>query len=266
MGGDVDVRFRVLGPFEVLVDGRARSLGGAKPRALLAALVIDAGHVVAADHLMDVLWGDSPPERAHSTLQKYVHQVRSIIDPGRTTDGDRVLVSSPPGYLLTVGPDDVDAARFERLVAEGQRCMAELELERASACFDEALGLWRGAAWAEFADEDFARVDAARLDNLRALAIDGRAEIGLATGRHAELVADLEATVAAYPLRERPRAQLMLALYRCGRQADALRAYQGFRRYLAEEVGLEPSPALQDLDAAIATRTYRFCTPFTLRR
>ena len=255
LGGDGEVRFRVLGALEATVAGRAVALGGAKPRALLAALLINANRVVSADLLVEVLWGDGPPGRATSTVQKYVSELRAILDPGRAEAGDRVLVTRPPGYLLSLTADQLDAARFEQLVAEGQRWAAEEDFDQAEAYFDEALGLWRGSAWAEFADQEFARVEAARLESLRAMAMERRAEVGLAAGRHAQLLADLEATVAAYPLRERPRAQLVLALYRCGRQADTLRAYQDFRRYLADEVGLEPSSALQELDVAVATRS-----------
>jgi predicted ATPase/DNA-binding SARP family transcriptional activator len=249
------LHFSVLGPLEATIAGRPVALGGPKPRRLLAALLVNANRVVSADLLVDVLWGDMAPEKATSTVRKYVYELRATLDPGRAETGDRILVTRPPGYLLAVAPDQLDAARFEQLVAEGERWAAESDLERALACFDDSLALWRGPAWAEFADQEFALVEAARLASLRALAVESRAEVGLAAGRHDSMVADIEAAVRAYPLRERPRAQLMLALYRCGRQADALRAYQDFRRYLAEEVGLEPSPALQELDAAIATRS-----------
>ena len=255
MGEPAELQFQVLGPLEVLIGGRAVALGGPKPRTLLAALLADPNRVVSTDRLVDVLWGNRPPERSHTTLQKYVHELRSAIDPDRRSGGDRVLLSRPPGYVLVLEPDQIDAARFERLLADGQRRSDRLELDWAKACFDEALALWRGPAWADFTDEEFARVEAARLDSLRALAAESRAEVGLAAGEHAELLADLEATVAAHPLRDRPRAQLMLALYRCGRQADALRAFQDFRRFLAEEIGLEPSAAIQELDGAIATRS-----------
>jgi predicted ATPase/DNA-binding SARP family transcriptional activator len=255
MDGEGELQFRVLGSLEATVAGRSVALGGPKPRSLLAALLVNANRVVSADFLVQVLWGDGAPELATSTVRKYVYGLRAALDPRRAEDGDRILMTRAPGYLLAVTPAQLDAAGFEQLVAEGQRWAAQSELERAETCFDESLALWRGPAFAEFADQEFARIEAARLESLRALAIESRAEVGLAAGRHAPLLAALEAAVAAYPLRERPRAQLMLALYRCGRQADALRAFQEFRRYLAEEVGLEPSPALQELDAAIAIRS-----------
>jgi DNA-binding SARP family transcriptional activator len=254
MGDVLEVDFRVLGSLEVFAAGRPVLLGGPKPRAVLAALLVEANHVVSADRLIDVAWGDAPPERALSTLQKYVHQLRSAIDPDRVKRGDRVLVTRPPGYVLQTRSEEIDAARFERLLGEAQRYAAATDFAAATTRFDKALDLWRGAAWAEFADQDFARVEATRLEGLRAQAIEDRAEVALAAGRHAELIADLEAAVARYPLRERPRAQLMLALYRCGRHTEALRAYQEFRLFLADEVGLEPSVALQELERSIVTQ------------
>ena len=162
-----------------------------------------------------------------------------------------MLRTCAPGYILHVDPEQVDATRFERLVTDARQTAARGDLARAATALDEALGLWRGPAWAEFADDEFARTEVARLDELHAVAWEARAEIGLAAGRHAELIGDLEATAAQHPLRERPHAQLMVALYRSGRQTDALRVYQAFRRHLADEVGLEPSPALRDLEASM---------------
>src|SRR6516164_2938976 len=237
------VQFRVLGPFEVLVDGRPAPLGGARQRLVLAGLVASANAVVPSDRMIDIVWGDEPPGAALSTLQKYVHRFRASL-------GDRLLTRAP-GYLLRVDGGESDASRFESLLTCATQLSAAGELGEAMAAFDEALGLWRGPAWAEFADFDFARAEVARLDGLQATAIDDRMEVALAAGCHAELIGELEATVALYPLRERPRAQLMLALYRSGRHADAIRAYDAFRRYLGEEVGLEPSASLAQLADAI---------------
>jgi DNA-binding SARP family transcriptional activator/WD40 repeat protein len=237
------VLFRVLGPFEVVVDGHAAPLGGARQRLVLAGLVANANAVVSTDRLIDIVWGDEPPTTALSTIQKYVHRLRASV-------GNRLLTRAP-GYLLRIDAGESDASRFESLLAAATRLTTAGELDDAIATFDDALGLWRGPAWAEFADLDFARVEVARLDGLQATAIDDRMEVALAAGRHAEVIGELEATVARYPLRERPRSQLMLALYRAGRQADAIRAYDAFRHYLGEEVGLEPSASLGQLAEAI---------------
>jgi DNA-binding SARP family transcriptional activator/class 3 adenylate cyclase/energy-coupling factor transporter ATP-binding protein EcfA2 len=237
------VLFRVLGPFEVLVDGRAAALGGARQRVVLAGLVANANAVVSTDRLVDMVWGDEPPDTALTTVQKYVHRLRAAL-------GDRIVTRSP-GYVLRIEDGETDVARFESLLVDATRLTTAGELGDATVAFDAALGLWRGLAWADFADFDFARAEAARLEGLRATAIEDRTEVALAAGRHAELIGELEAAVGRYPLRERPRAQLMLALYRSGRHADALRAYDAFRRYLGEEVGLEPSASLAQLNDAI---------------
>jgi DNA-binding SARP family transcriptional activator/WD40 repeat protein len=248
----LSVEFKVLGPLEVVCNGRVVPLGGARQRLVLAALVASANAVVSADRLIDIVWGDEPPDSALSTLQKYVYRLRGAIDPGTGAAGSGGrLLTRAPGYLLRIDANESDAARFEQLLGGAQRRAAAGDFIGATVVFEEALGLWRGPAFAEFADLDFIRGEVARLDGLRAVAVEDRVEVGLAAGRHAELVGELEATVAAYPLRERPRAQLMLALYRCGRQAEALRAYEAFRRYLGEEVGLEPSEALVRLADAI---------------
>jgi predicted ATPase/DNA-binding SARP family transcriptional activator len=238
------VLFQVLGPFEAVVDGDVVPLGGARPRLVLAALAARANSVVSSDRLVDIVWGDAPPESAHSTLQKYVYRLRSAVGAER-------LVTRAPGYLLRIGEGESDASRFESLVAAAARLGAAGDLDEAHSSFDAALAMWRGPAWGEFADFDFARGEVARLDGLRAAAIDDRTEVALAAGRHAEVIGGLEAIVEEHPLRERPRGQLMLALYRAGRQADALRAYEAFRRYLGEEVGLEPSAQLVHLADAI---------------
>ncbi len=238
------VLFQVLGPFEAVVDGDHVALGGARQGLVLAALVARANAVVSTDRLVDIVWGDEPPESALSTVQKYVYRLRSVVGPDR-------LVTRPPGYLLRVGEGESDASCFESLLAIASRLGAAGELVEAKSSFDAALALWRGPAWGELADLDFARGDAVRLEGLRAAAIEDRIEIALAVGRHAEVIGELEAIVADYPLRERPRGQLMLALYRAGRHADALRAYEAYRRYLGEEVGLEPSAHLVQLADAI---------------
>jgi DNA-binding SARP family transcriptional activator/class 3 adenylate cyclase/WD40 repeat protein len=237
------VEFRVLGSFEVLRDGRAAALGGARQRLVLAGLVAHANAVVSTDRLVDIVWGDAPPGTALTTLQKYVYRLRASV-------GDRLLTRAP-GYLLRVEVGESDSSRFEALLADAARLTTAGELSDAIATFDAALGLWRGPAWAEFADFDFARGDVSRLEGLRATATEDRMEIALAAGRHGEVIGELEAAVARYPLRERPRSQLMLALYRSGRHAEAMRAYDAFRHYLGEEVGLEPSASLAQLANAV---------------
>ena len=245
-------QFRVLGPLEVTVEGRPAVLGGSRQRLVLAALVVHANTAVSVDRLIDIVWGDEPPSSALTTLQKYVHRLRTAIDPGRAAaDPEGRLVTRAPGYLLRVSDGDYDAARFEALVADAQRKAAGGDLPGAMSTFDEALGLWHGAALADFGDQDFARPEVARLEGLRAVAVEDRVEVALAAGRHAEVIGELEATISTWPLRERPRAQLMLALFRCRRHAEALRVYEAFRRHLSEEVGLEPSEALVDLADAI---------------
>jgi predicted ATPase/class 3 adenylate cyclase/DNA-binding SARP family transcriptional activator len=246
------VKFLVLGPLEVLDGDTPVRLGGVKQRRLLAVLLVHANTVVSVDRLVDILWGDEPPVDAAATLQNYVPRLRATLEPGRAAgDPGTVLLTCPPGYLLHADQDQVDASDFERLVAEAQCRAAEDEPARAAAMLAEALGLWRGGAFAEFADEDFARGEAVRLEELRLVALEDRIESHLSLGRHAEAIGELEALIARYPLRERLRAQLMLALYRCGRQGDALRAYQALARDLGEELGITPSPELVRLEEAV---------------
>jgi DNA-binding SARP family transcriptional activator len=249
----VGVEFRVLGSLEARSAGGAVKIGGAKQRALLAVLLVHANSVVSVDRLADVLWGDAPPSDAAAALQTCVSRLRAALEGAARGQGSG-LATRAPGYVLCVDPDQVDASRFERLVHQGLRLTDEHELATAAATLDEALRLWRGRAFVEFADDEFARTEALRLEELRRVAIDGRVEANLMLGYHQELVGQLEGTVAADPLRERPRAQLMLALYRCGREAEALRAYQEYRRHLADELGIEPSRELASLEEAILLR------------
>ena len=249
MEGSDRVEFRVLGPLEALVDGRSVPLGAAKQRLVLAALLAGGNTVVSVDRLVDIVWGEIPPDSAERTLQKYVYRLRGAIEPGRAPgDPATTLLTRPPGYLLELQPGQLDAARFTDLIGKARRRATNGELTAASVLLEEALGLWRGSAWAEFAEFDFARAEVSCLEGQRAGATEDRTDIELALGHHAELIGELEATVARYPLRERSRAQLMLALYRSGRQAEALRTYHAFRSYLIDEIGLEPSAALQRLE------------------
>jgi DNA-binding SARP family transcriptional activator len=239
------MEFRILGPLEVYAAGQAVPLGGTKQRALLAVLLLNANRVVSVDRLIDELWGEQPPATASHTIQVYVSQLRKVLGAGD------VLVTRSPGYLLRVEPDQLDLHRFERDLEEGRRALNEGDPRAAAARLRKALELWRGEALADFSFEPFAQAAISRLEELRLVAVEERIEADLALGRHAELVGELSSVVAAHPLRERPRAQSMLALYRAGRQAEALRAYQDARTVLVEQLGIDPSPALQELEKAI---------------
>jgi len=235
------MEFAILGPLEVRDGPAPVRVPGAKERALLADLLVNAGRVVPADRLVEDLWGDDPPGNPANTLQGRVSALRRALGPA-----GGALVTRPPGYLLEAGPEQVDAGRFERLVAEATAAPAG-EGPRPARQLEEALGLWRGPALAEFADQPWAQAEAARLEELRLAATEALVELRLAAGGHAGLVGELEGLVAAHPTRERLRGQLMVALYRSGRQADALGAYQQAREVLAEELGIDPSPELQRL-------------------
>lgn len=235
-------RFGLLGPLELYGAGRPVAIGGPQQRRLLAALLVQAGQVVPADRLVAVLWGDDPPPNALGSLRTYVSRLRDALGGGRD-----LLVTRPPGYALRADPEQVDARRFERLLADAGPTAAERPAAALS-MLDEALGLWRGPALAEFADDGFARPEALRLEQLRLTAIEARVEARLALGQHAAVTGELEAYIERHPYRERPRAQLMLALYRSGRQADALAAYQAFRELLANDLGLAPGPELRALE------------------
>ena len=242
-GIEVALDVRILGPLDVQVDGRSLPLGGPQQRAVLAVLALQAGHVVSTARLIDELWGEQVPGSAKPVLQGYVSNLRKAIGA--------VLVTRAPGYALELEPEQLDLHRFERLLGEGQADRAGGRAEAAAAKLREALALWRGPALADFAYEQFAQAAIVRLEELRLTALEERIEADLALGRHAQLVGELEGLVAEHPLRERLRGQLMLALYRSGRQAEALEAYQQARRTLVEELGIDPTPALQALERAI---------------
>ena len=242
------MEFGILGPFEVYGDsGRGVKLPAGRERALLAVLLLHRGEVVSTDALVDALWGEAPPSTVAKALQGYVSHLRRLLDePGR----DGILLTQPPGYVLRVDDDRVDARRFEVLAARGWR---ELDATPATALatFEEALALWRGPALGEFAFAEFAQAEIRRLEELRLETVEGRIEAMLRLGRHGAVVAELATRVEAHPLRERLRGQLMLALYRSGRQAEALEVYREGRTLLSDELGLEPGTELQRLERAI---------------
>jgi len=242
------IDYRILGPLEVSADGQVIDIGGPKQRALLAILLLRANEPVPRDVLVHELWGERPPAGARGSVEVYVSRLRKAL--GAAGNG-HVVVTRPGGYCLQLADGQLDVDRFERLVAEGRSALAGNAPEQADASLRAALRLWRGNAFGDLSCEPFAQVETGRLEELRLGAVEDRIEADLALGRHADLVSELEALVATHPLRERLHGQLMIALYRCGRQADALEAYQAARRTLVEELGLEPGPALQRLEGAI---------------
>ena len=234
------VEFRLLGPLEVTEHDRPLEIGGGKQRSLLAVLLLHANEVVSTDQLIDALWGESAPATVAKSIQVYVSRLRKQL-------GDGPLVTRPPGYLLRVDPSELDIARFEQLVAEA----GSADPETAARKLRQALALWRGPPLADLAYEPFAQSEIARLEELRLGALEQRIDAELATGRHAELVGQLEALAKQHPQRERLSAQLMLCLYRCGRQAEALETYQSARRALVDDLGIEPGRPLRELHRAI---------------
>ena len=242
--------FRILGPLEVLVGGTSVSLGGQRYRRLLAALVVNAGHVVPVDRLIDALWAEDPPKRAPEMLHARVSELRRTLRMAGVSSAD-LLVTRRPGYLLDLGPDQIDARRFEAIAADGRRALDTGNLPAGAAILRQALRLWRGPALSDVADLPFARPEAARLDTLRLQVLEHRLDAELAIGRHGDASAELESLVAEHPFRERFWVQLMLALYRSGRQGEALGAYQRARRLLLEELGIDPGSDLQEMEAAI---------------
>jgi DNA-binding SARP family transcriptional activator len=246
------VDFRILGPLDVVDAGRPIELGPPKQRALLAALLVRANQVVSLDRLIDDLWGAEPPPAATGSLQAYVANLRRILEPDRAPRAPaQVLASRAPGYVLQLTGDQLDAARFAGALAIARNQLAAGAARSAYAGLTAALGLWRGPALADVAHWDFAAAEIARLEELRLLGSEAYAEAGLALGRHAEMVAALEALVEQAPLRERVRELLALALYRSQRQADALHLIAATRRLFVTELGIEPGTALRDLQRAI---------------
>jgi DNA-binding SARP family transcriptional activator len=245
------VEFRVLGPLEVRNNGKSLALGGTKQRSLLAILLLNANEVVSSDRLIDELWGAAAPGTAQKALQVHVSQLRKVLEPDRPSSECRLLVTRSPGYLLQVEPGQLDLGRFEALAHEGREALSRGDPEHAARVLGEALGLWRGPPLAEFSYADFAQREISRLEGLRLAALEDRIQANLDRGRHAEVIGELERLVAEEPLRERPRAQLMLALYRAGRQAEALEAYRDARQALTEELGIEPGRELKELEAQI---------------
>jgi DNA-binding SARP family transcriptional activator len=238
------VEFRILGPLEVWRDGRPVQIEGAKERALLAFLLLHAGEPVSVDRLIDELWGNSPPATARKSVQVRVAGLRRALR-------DDVLLTRGDGYVVRLEPNQLDLHRFEQLLAVGDDALAAGDPSTAVATLHEALALWRGPALADFAYDSFAQPAIARLEELRVHALERRIEARLALGHHAGVSVELKGLIAAHPFRERLRGQLMLALYRDGRQAEALDVYRRTRQEFVAELGIEPGPMLQQLHQAI---------------
>jgi DNA-binding SARP family transcriptional activator/streptogramin lyase len=250
--------FGVLGPLEIRAEGRPLPLGGPKQRALLALFLLHANEVVSRDRLVDGVWGERPPSTIAAVLNVYLSKLRKLL--GAQGSG-AALVTCPHGYMLQIEPEQLDLQRFERLVREGGEAHASGKVQLAETRLGEALTLWRGPPLEDLAHAPFAAPCIGRLDELRLSALEERIEAGLALGRHSDLVPELTALVAEHPRRERLRAQLMLALYRAGRQSEALEAYREGRRLLAEEVGIDPGPELQSLERAILVQDPSLAAP-----
>ncbi len=238
------MEFGILGPLEVVADDRVLDLGGGRRRAVLAALLLHANETVSVDRIIDAVWGASPPRTANKAVQGHVFALRKTLGAGR-------INTNRAGYTLEVRSGELDADRFRQLLGDARRSRAAGDAAQAGRTLRQALGLWRGRPLADLAYADFAQAEVGHLEELRVAALEERIDADLALGAHADLVGELEVLVREHPLRERLRGQLMLALYRCGRQAEALEAYQAARRTLVDELGIEPRRALQDLERAI---------------
>ncbi|MFZ0380039.1 MAG: AfsR/SARP family transcriptional regulator, partial [Solirubrobacteraceae bacterium] len=250
------MRFGILGPLEVADEGgRGVVLGGRRQRSVLAILLLHANEVVARDRLMEELWSGQPPASAATSLHAHVSRLR------RALGEDRRIVTAGGGYLIRVADGELDRDRFERLVQDGAGAISRGDWGLACGRLGEALSLWRGPPLSDFAYDSFAQAEIARLEELHVGAVERRIEAELALGRDATVVGDLERLVREHPYRERLRGQLMLALYRTGRQADALAAYQAARRTLVQELGIEPSAELRELEQRMLRHDPSLSTP-----
>jgi DNA-binding SARP family transcriptional activator len=244
------LEFRILGTLEVWRDGAAATVAAARQRDVLAALLLQANRVVAAERLIEMVWGDDPPTTARNTLHTLVRRLRQVL-AGTPAAAHQILQTRPPGYRLVVGSDRLDLSRFEELRRRGREALASGDAEAAAGLLGEAVALWRGPALADVTAPWLLRVEQPRLQEQYLQAVELRIDAELARGRQVEMLGELRRLVAEQPLRERLHGQLMTALYRCGRQAEALAAYRSLRALLADELGVEPEPGLQQLHQAM---------------
>ena len=255
------MEFRVLGPLEVVDRGRSVALARTKERTVLALLLLRANELVSCDRLIDEIWGERAPASARHTLEAYVSRLRATL----VGHGSELIESRAGGYVIHVAPEQLDAKRFERLLEEGQRALDVGSFEDADEKLREALALWRGGVLSDLVFEPLPAAEVARIEELRLVASEAQVEAALALGHDGVLVAELHALVSRYPLRERLRAQLMLALYRLGRQAEAIDAYLQGKELLAEQLGVDPDPELQRLYARILSHDTTLTAPSSLR-
>ncbi len=253
--------FRILGPLEVWDGPTPLALGGSRERSVLAVLLVSANRVLSAERLVSILWGEEPPETAANTLQVYVSHIRRALEPERERRGPgEVVVTRPPGYELRAAPELIDSQRFERLADAGGRLVASHPAEAVEA-LRAALSEWRGPALVEFRSMPFALAEAERLEDRRLSVLEQRIEAELALGRHQACAGELESLVREHPLRERLVGQQMIALYRSGRQADALRSCTELRERLRDELGIDPSPEIRGLERAILIQDPSLAAP-----
>lgn len=243
------LRFGVLGPLEVRLDGAPLTLGGRQQRAILGMLLCEGGHAISVERMADALWGEHLPRSYQATVKTYVFHLRTALEPSRPRGAAGEVLTTEPGgtYRLNTSVESVDAHRFEELVRRGGAALESDEPGQALDVFDDALALWRGDVLADLTDFDFVSPTAVRLRELRLCALESRIEAELALGHHNTAVAELDRLVVDYPMRERLHAQRILALYRSDRQSDALNAYRDLRTHLRDELGVEPGPSVQEL-------------------
>lgn len=245
------INFRVLGPIEVTKDDQLLALGGRKQRVVLAILLLNVNRVVPVDRLITGVWGDAVPGHPLNTLQVYVSNLRRILGPDDTEGDQRTIITQEPGYRIQAESEQLDMLKFLTAVGAGRRLLDENRYEEAAGTLREALALWRGPALADLVADSFISSELAGLEESHLMAIEARIEADLALGRAAEIIGELEGLLVAHPYRERLHGLLMSALYRCGRQAEALQAYQAARQILLDDLGVDPGPELREVERAI---------------